>query len=239
MTSLAITGALSLALLGAAPFLGALAGVDRRPSVSASGGRLGADTLRAAAAFAALALAVGGLSGDVLVIGALGAAALGRRRPAAALTFVVLGAVAALRVGSSATDDVAGAHAVLGPALTSPVPGVAIAAGLAAVAAIITAAALVPQLPRGAGVTVLTPGAAADAVLPGIAGLLAVIVVAGPPVVAGEPASWAMLRIVALAGGLGLAALARRFGRSLPPDRLLSVAAAASVGAVAVALASA
>lgn len=228
---------LAAALLS--PVVARLAGLGAGPFRAGSRGIRGADALRVFAGATALVLLVGGTGGDVLVAGALAAAAVGRRAPAASLALIFVSAVPALRAGSSAVDDVAGAHSVLGPAALSPSVGVASAAVLAASAALVTAVVLVPQSTRGGPRTALrSPGAIADALAAPLALLLGVVAAAGTPVISGESAVWLGGRLAILAAALIVAAVARRLTRRMRPGYIAAATTVAAAASVAVALGS-
>lgn len=214
-----------------------LAGLASRAALSATPARQGADALRGLAAFGALPLLVGGTGGDVLVAGVLVGAALGRRAPAASLALVLVASAGALRVGSTAVDDVTGAHQVLGTAIMSPATAVALAAACAALACLAAAAVLVPTPRRpGRSRDAVTPGALADAVAPIAAILLGVVVVVGPPLVDGEPATWSAARVGSVVAALGVAAVVRRIAERVKPGSLEPAAAVFGVAAVVLAL---
>ena len=214
-----------------------IAGLESRAALGATAARRGADVLRALAAFAALPLLVGATGGDLLVAGVLLGAALGRRAPAVSLALVLVASAGALRVGSTAMDDITGAHRVLGSAITSPAAAVALASACAALACLAAAAALVPA-PRRAGRVrdAVTPGALTDAVAPIAVILLGVVVAVGPPLVDGEGSTWSAARgggvVMALVG----AAAVRRIAERVRPGSLESAAAVLGAAAVVLAL---
>lgn len=222
---------MALAVVLAAGALAGLAGMKPRAVLTGTAGRRAADALRVFAALTALSLSLGGADGDVIVAGALTAAALGRRFPAAGLSVILVAAVPALRAGSSAVEDVAGVQDVLGPAVLSPSLGVALAASLAVLSSLVTASVLIPPRPRGGPVAVVRfPGAVADALVPAAVVLLGVMAATGPPMAAGASMAWLAPRLSGAAGGLAAAAVARRLtGRISLDVRALSGAAAAAL----------
>lgn len=237
MTPFVVSAGAALAAGVLATPAGRLARLAPRPPLAGTRERRAAELLRAFAALAALSLTMGGTDGDLLAAGALAAAALGGRSPATGLTLILVAAVPALRVGSSAVDDVAGAHAVLGPAALSPSTFVAVAAALAAVAGLTAAVVLVPQPPRaGWGTALRLPGAFADALLPLVAILFAVVAAAGPPVAEGRSAGGTAARLAGVVTGVVVAALARRVAGHRAGAGTASLGAGAAVAAAALAL---
>lgn len=223
------------------PPLAHVARLEPRASLGGTGRRLAADLLRTFAALAAIPLLVGGTNGDLLVAGCLAAAALGRRSPAAGLTLVLVATVAALRAGSSAVGDVAGTHAVLGPAVLSPSIGVAAAAGFAFLAAVAAAASAIPPPLRGEagrhlGAALRIPAVAGDAVVVVAALSLGCLAVAGPVFADGVSPGWTLARLVVLVASLGVATLVLRLRTALGP-RVTLAHAAAGLAAIALALA--
>ena len=167
------------------------------------------DRLRLGAAAAALALTL--LSrGDALVLaGLLGLVAW---RPLRALGGAVALGAGAWRFGSMGLSDLAGAQAVLGPAVVVGPTASAAGSWLAAVAIVACAPRDGPARP----LLVLATGAAAGTVL------------AGP-----APGDWFWTRPIALVGATGVAyALSRLPDRPLVRQALDVVAAAAGTAAV-------
>lgn len=177
------------------------------------------------AGLCALPLLVGGTGGDMLLGAVLAGVAAARRVPAVGLAFVGAAGAAATRVGSTAMDDVSGAHGVLGPALSSPEITVAVAAACAAAACFLAVVVLLP--PRvGTGLFGGGPEAVADSILPPLALAVGVAVALGPPIGPGVAAGAGLAR-----AGVGLSAwvvgaLLRRLVPSAWPVRFVGYAAA-------------
>lgn len=216
--------------------LGRLAGVSRETPASADAAAP-RDLGRLVAALGALALLVGGTDGDVMLAAILAAVVVAHRSPLAAVTLVTVAAVAALRVGSSVVADIGAAHALLGPAVTSPSFEVAGAAALAGLAGLGAAAAVVDsRTRRPVRAIVRDPAALADALGPVLAVLLATVAVAGPLVVSGAGGWWLIVRVAGLSIALTAAALFRRASARWPPDGLAGVAAGVALAALALAV---
>lgn len=231
MTTSLVAAAVAVVALPAGRVLAAVRGGEapsrRAPRVPGAGA-----WVMLTAGLVALPTLVGG-GGDLVIAGALVAAATAGRSPAVPLGVVLVAVAAALRVGSALGSDVGGAHAVLGPALLSPLAAVWLPAAFAAAAGLLLTVHLVPA-PATGPVLRPAPERAAAVLAPVLVALLVMAAVAGSPL-ASDGLLWPAVRWAGLVAGLLVAAAARR----VVPARLVENLPLAAVGLAAAAAAAA